>query len=143
RSRLATGGQRHWGRLVSALCCCWSLATGEGIVIRIDLSSDALACTRFVVSPLFLMVDLLFHYAHTPHMITRRWRALTTEVLMEKRHLELLAVAAGGYAYAYSPDFLTPEPGAFTDNIEKDLHRVATTGMERVGYEMALTLSGH
>lgn len=112
-------------------------------MIRIDLGSDGLARTRFVVSPLPLMIDLLCHYANAPHLLARRWQAFTAEALRGNRRLELLAAAAGQSAYAYAPDFLTPEPAAFDDNLEEELHQVATTGMERVGYEMSTTLSGH
>jgi DNA-binding transcriptional ArsR family regulator len=112
-------------------------------VIRINLGSDGLAATRFVVSPLHVAIDLLCHYARSPHLLAKRWRALTTEVLSGNLHLNLLAAAAGRSAYAYVPDFLTPEPTAFDNDIDEELHRVATTGMDRVGYELAVTLSGH
>lgn len=112
-------------------------------MIRIDLDSDGLARVRFAVSPLHIASDLLYHYGRSPHVLTRRWRVSTTEALRGNRRLELLAAVAGQSAYAYCPDFLSPEPAAFDNDIEGELHRVATTGMDRVGYELAATLSGH
>lgn len=112
-------------------------------MIRIDLESDGLARTRFALSPLHLAIDLLFHYARFPHALSKPWRVSTSEVLRQNRHLELLAATAGKSAYGYAPDFIAPEPTAFDNCIDEQLHQVTTTSMKRVGYEMAFTLSGH
>lgn len=115
----------------------------EAFLIRIDLESDGLACTRFVLSPLQVATDLLCHYARFPYTLSKQWRASVAEVLRPDGRLDLLAAVAGRSAHGYVPDFITPEPAAFDNEIDDQLHQVATANAERVGYEVSFTLSGH
>ena len=110
--------------------------------MRIDLGVQGLARIRFAVSPLRVASELLYVLGHTPHLLGRQWRGLAVDVL-RSRHLALLsAVAAGQVTAGYSPDFICPQPSTFDNDIDDELHKVATTGTRRVGYEMAIATDG-
>jgi hypothetical protein len=55
--------------------------------------------------------------------------------------LDLLAAITG--ATLYSPDFVSPQPAVFDNDLQDQLHQVATTPADRVGYEMTTALRGH
>lgn len=116
---------------------------GKGpVVIRIELGSEGLARTRFAVSPLHTVTQLLYGLRQNPRVVGRPWQARAAEVLSARR-LGLLAAVAGGGPSGYAPDFLAPEPSGYEPSLDEQLHLVACTSMERVRAEMTCAINGH
>ncbi|NUR27075.1 MAG: winged helix-turn-helix transcriptional regulator [Catenulispora sp.] len=112
-------------------------------MLRIDLGADGLARTRFVVSPLRTAGSLLYAFGDHPYLLSGQWRARASQAL-DSRNLRLLAALSSPvHNKGYAVDFISPEPAAFDNDIEQELHHVATTGTERVGHELLCALTGH
>ncbi|MEY9935663.1 hypothetical protein ABH926_010345 [Catenulispora sp. GP43] len=112
-------------------------------MLRIHLGTDGLARTRFAISPLRVAGELLYTFAYRPYLLSRQWRSRASQVL-EYPGLELLAALSGPntHFHYYAADFINPEPATFHNDLEQELHQVATTATERVGYEMQIALTG-
>ena len=110
-------------------------------MVRIELGPDGLARARFAVSPLQAAVALLYHLRWDPGLIGEQWRAAAAEVLAARR-LDLLAMVASGGPLGYLPEFLIPEPAEYEPSLDAQLHMVARTSIDRVGYEMRCVLNG-
>ena len=110
-------------------------------MIRIGLGTTGLAQTRFAISPLHAAAELLYFRARVPHAIPRRWRAVTDQALQDGR-LNLLLMLARDGAHGYMPDFLIPVPASYKGDPDAELHQIATTPADRVGYEMRNLLDG-
>ncbi|MEU4116529.1 winged helix-turn-helix domain-containing protein [Kitasatospora sp. NPDC028055] len=111
-----------------------------GHVIRIELSADAVARTRFAISPLYQAMNLLFALGRHPQAVPLAWRRQAREVIAERRLWLLSALAIS--PHGYTPDFLTPEPSAYRCAVDTELHLVATTAAARVRGEMSVLLTG-
>ncbi|GFE26752.1 ArsR family transcriptional regulator [Streptomyces nigrescens] len=111
-------------------------APGRGqLMISIAMSADALAATRFAVSPLMQAGAVL--HPHRPQA-TGRVGVPRQQVdgALQDRHLHLLS-ALRREIRGYAPDFMTP--GAVADgtpDLEAELHRVATTPAPVVARQM-------
>ncbi|AUG76853.1 hypothetical protein CFP65_1988 [Kitasatospora sp. MMS16-BH015] len=110
-------------------------------MIKIELTSDAAASTRFALSPLFQAMNLLFMLGRRPHAVPQEWRHRAREVI-EVRRLRLLASLAIT-RNGYTPDFLTPGPAEYRPSPDGELHQVTLTPPEQVQAEMATVLGGH
>ncbi|MFK8910339.1 ArsR/SmtB family transcription factor [Streptomyces sp. YS-3] len=106
-------------------------------MIRIDLGSEGLARTRFAVSPLHLVCELLYKAGHYPSYLPRTWQSRATTVVRENRLTLLAALATAGPVI---PDFISPLPTAFDSDPHDQLHQVAITPTDRVDYEVASVL---
>ena len=113
-------------------------------MLRIDLGADGVARTRFAISPLRVANDLLYIFGDRPYLLSSRWRARTRRVL-ESRGLELLAAVASPSTHlqGYAADFISPQPAAYDNDLDEELHQVAITRSERLGYEMQIAFAGH
>ncbi|GAA1218023.1 ArsR family transcriptional regulator [Kitasatospora nipponensis] len=109
-------------------------------MIRIELTADATARTRFAVSPVYQAVGLLFELGRRPQLVPRALRLRSREVIQD-RGLWLLAALTVS-PHGYTPDFLTPEPTAYSSPVDDELHRVASVAAERVRDEMAVVSHG-
>ena len=106
-------------------------------MIRIDLGSEGLAQTRFAVSPLHLVCELLYKAGNYPNYLPRAWQSRATTVVREKRLTLLAALATAGPGI---PDFISPLPTVFDSDPHDQLHQVAITPTDRVDYEVASVL---
>jgi DNA-binding transcriptional ArsR family regulator len=110
-------------------------------MIKVRLGADALASSRFAMSPLSETVTLLL--AASVGTVPRAMRAPLRDAVVGRR-LDLLAAllrierGAGHYV----PDFLTPAPPRFECSVADELHAVATTPVRRVAGEMAVVADG-
>ncbi|HEU5025767.1 MAG TPA: winged helix-turn-helix domain-containing protein [Spirillospora sp.] len=116
--------------------------TGAGAVIRVELDAEAVAGIRFVVSPVKLAQQLLLKAGKYPHSLPAVWRRRTAAALAEPG-LPLLNALVAQAATGYVPDFISPEPAGFDENLDDQLHRVATAPADRIAYETAIILDGH
>ncbi|MFE7311576.1 ArsR/SmtB family transcription factor [Streptomyces sp. NPDC057555] len=114
-------------------------------MITIPLSADALAATRFAVSPL-MHTGAVLHPCRpdtVPHGSLPNRQV--TDVLQEKRLHLLAAVRKVVHTFApvfYAPVFLTPPPPAGRPaDPHEDLHRVATAPSHLVARQISRLLS--
>lgn len=110
-------------------------------MIKIRLGADALASSRFAMSPLSETMCLLL--AAAAGAVPRAMRAPLREAVVGRR-LDLLAalVRIERGAGHYIPDFLTPAPSRFEPAVADELHAVATTPAWRVAGELAVAADG-
>ena len=110
-------------------------------MIKIRLGADALAGSRFAISPLSETLCLLM--AASAGTVPRAMRAPLREVVVGRR-LDLLAalVRTKRGSGHYIPDFLTPAPPRFEPAVADELHAVATTPAWRVAGELAVVVDG-
>jgi DNA-binding transcriptional ArsR family regulator len=111
-------------------------------VIRVEFNAEAVAGIRFVVSPAKVAQQLLLKFGKYPHVLPAVWRHRTAAALTEPG-LPLLNALAAQAATGYVPDFISPEPSGFDEDLDDQLHRVATAPADRIAYETAIVLDGH
>jgi Helix-turn-helix domain len=109
-------------------------------VIRLHLSAQALAATRFAVSPLMQAGTALYRLAEAD------WRAdpvanAVHDVLLQRR-LYLLESLMVGAARSYVPDLVNPQPASYDPELDAELHQVATTPTDRVTKEIDVMVNG-
>ncbi|MFD8706443.1 winged helix-turn-helix domain-containing protein [Kitasatospora sp. NPDC059648] len=109
-------------------------------MIRIGLTAEAVARTRFAISPLFQAMHLLFILGRRPQALPRERRLRARDVIAERRLWLLAALAVG--PHGYTPDFLTPQPTAYRPPVCDELHQVATAAPGQVRQEMMMVLNG-
>lgn len=109
-------------------------------MIQINLSADATARTRFAISPLYQVMGLLFELGRRPQLVPRELR-LRSRTVIQSRGLWLLAALTVSEK-GYTPDFLTPEPAAYRQPVDDELHRIAGAAADRVRDEMAVVCNG-
>ncbi|SEM23530.1 ArsR/SmtB family transcription factor [Streptacidiphilus jiangxiensis] len=107
-------------------------------MIQVVLDADALARTRFVVSPLHELVATLFAWPHQPRPQARPM-LVRARAALRGPGLPLLTTLAGT-GTGYIPDFLSPHPDSPAPSVAEQLDQVAATPAERVEAELeALT----
>jgi Helix-turn-helix domain len=111
-------------------------------VIRVELDAEAVAGIRFVVSPLHVALELVSRLGRYPHVLPAEWRHRATAALAQPG-LPLLRALVAQAATGYTPDFINPIPVCFDEDLDDQLHRVATAPTDRIGYEVAIILKGH
>jgi DNA-binding transcriptional ArsR family regulator len=111
-------------------------------VIRVELDAEGVAGMRFVVSQTKLAKELLLKFGIYPYVLPAVWRHRTAAALAEQG-LPLLNALVAQAATGYIPDFISPEPACFDEDLDDQLHRVATAPTDRVAYEAAIILDGH
>jgi DNA-binding transcriptional ArsR family regulator len=109
-------------------------------MLRIDLDGPTLVNTRFALSPAWTAVQALQLLSGDAQPAGNGWRALVREVVRDHR-LSVVGALFGG-AGDYVPDFLTPQPGGPEPVIGEELHAIATTGSERLAFELRVTVDG-
>ncbi|GAA4611973.1 DUF5937 family protein [Actinoallomurus liliacearum] len=110
-------------------------------MIRVTLGVDALASTRFAISPIHTVGQLLFLFHRRPHLLAPALRRRLQAALRE-RDLGLVARLMRGSHGGYTPDFMTPRPRSFHADLHTELHHLTTTPAERIGYDMGEFLNG-
>lgn len=106
-------------------------------MIRLDLSSRAMARVRFVVSPLVEVSAALAVLREGATARRTGWLDRSCRVLHDTPLLAALNSTAD-----YLPDFLTPEPAAYEPDLMMELHQVATTPANRVRSEFTAAVRG-
>ncbi|WP_327361190.1 ArsR/SmtB family transcription factor [Streptomyces sp. NBC_01296] len=104
-------------------------------MIRVDLGADAVARTRFAVSPVHSLGQLLFLLGHRPEQLGRELRRSVADAV-RSQGLGLVARLLLGNRGGYTPDFLSPRPLDFACDLDGELHRITCTAPGRVAYEM-------
>jgi DNA-binding transcriptional ArsR family regulator len=122
----------------------------EASLIRIPMTTESLARSRFVISPLAETVQslrVLRDPGRTPQLAP--WVRSTRSVLrhepdLERRrgHQVALLTALVPSAAGYVPDFLTPPPISPGRTVDDDLADVAATPPGRLHAELELTYRG-
>jgi hypothetical protein len=107
-------------------------------VIRIGLDASAAMRTRFAISPLGQVTNLMVALADDPASVPASWRARFASVVRE-RNLRALASLAPYRGYCYAPDFLEPRPG---HSVDEGLHDIATTPAHRIRRELDILRVG-
>ncbi|MFE6225981.1 MarR family transcriptional regulator [Streptomyces sp. NPDC057854] len=108
-------------------------------MIRLELDADAVARTRFAVSPLMQAGAALHPHAavrNGPHRLT----GSAVGGVLERRGLHLIA-AIRSHVGGYVPDFMTPGHAAGPrPDLMAELHHVATTPTEVVARQLGRML---
>ncbi len=104
-------------------------------MIQLTMDAEAVARSRFVISPLHELCATLLAWGHAPHPDAEPWLARARRVLRAER-LPLLNALAIESATGYVPDFLCPHPAGPVPTIEEQLAQVAATPAERVVAEL-------
>lgn len=110
-------------------------------MLRVPMSAEALARSRFAVSPLSEAMDglrALLDPAGTPHLLPWVSRVRADLRGCDRGLLRSLVPAPRGYV----PDFLTPPPRSVDRTIEEDLADLAATPSARVEAELGLAHPG-
>jgi DNA-binding transcriptional ArsR family regulator len=109
-------------------------------VLRFDLDGPALANTRFAISPVAAAVHALSLMSPGAAPFGGGWQARMRAAVRDHR---LVAIGAlFGAAGDYVPDFLTPQPLGPEADLGDELHAIATTGSERLAFELRVTAAG-
>ncbi|TYB46386.1 winged helix-turn-helix domain-containing protein [Actinomadura chibensis] len=111
-------------------------------MIRVELDAGGVAGIRFVVSPLKAAQEVAFKFGRYPYLLPQAWRHRAAAALAEPG-LPLLNALVAQAATGYFPDFVNPVPVCFEEDVDDQLHRVATTPADRIGYEAAIIFEGH
>lgn len=110
-------------------------------MIRIDLSADALARSRFAISPVTVTADLLMALHEYPAGVPRGIRERAVAALTGGGFGTLATLGAPG-AHGYCPDFLRPLPAAHIGDLDEELHTITSTGTDRIRHEIAIISGG-
>lgn len=94
--------------------------------------------TRFAVSPLGQVVNLMVALAEDPAAVPASWRARFAAVVREA-DLRLIPALAPRRGYCYCPDFLEPRPGR---SVDEGLHEIATAEAEQIRQELDILRTG-
>lgn len=110
-------------------------------MVRFEVTADDLAASRFAVSPLWELENvlrLLFH--GTRHASTTAWiRAARPRFTALRRRLPRLAVLGVlTSGRSYGPDFLCPAPSGLADDVRGQLAEVRATPLRVVREEVEL-----
>ncbi|MEU3822000.1 helix-turn-helix domain-containing protein [Streptomyces sp. NPDC030392] len=110
-------------------------------MIRLAMDADALAATRFALSPLMQAGAALHPHASVADGRHRLSGAVVRRVVAGRR-LHLIA-AVRSHVGAYVPDFMTPGTAAGPrPDLTAELHRVATTPADVVARQLGRMLDG-
>ncbi|MEZ0108090.1 DNA-binding transcriptional ArsR family regulator [Catenulispora sp. EB89] len=109
-------------------------------MLRFDLDAPALANTRFAISPAATAVHALSLLSPGARPVGGGWQARLRAAVREHRLVALGALF--GTAGDYVPDFLTPQPLGPEAELGDELHAIATTGAERLAFELRVTVEG-
>lgn len=112
-------------------------------MLRIEVSADDLAASRFAISPLWELQNalrLLFHGAG--HAGTRAWirRVRPRLTALRRRRPQLAALELLTSGRRYGPDFLSPPPTGLADEMAGQLAQVGATPARAVRREVRLIL---
>ncbi len=110
------------------------------VVIRLRMSADVIAGTRFAVSPLMEIVVLLIQSRSARRRSNGHDWARSLNSALDSR-LPLLSSLHHGYR-GYVPDFITPQPAGHFDGVDDELHQVATAPTPCVAREMDTLFHG-
>lgn len=109
-------------------------------MLRFDLDGPMLANTRFAISPVAMTVHALSLLSPNAAPFGGGWHDRVRSAVRDRR---LAAVGAlFGAAGDYVPDFLTPQPLGPEAELGDELHAIATTGAERLAFELRVTVEG-
>ncbi len=108
-------------------------------MIRVELSANALASTRFALSPL-MEIGTVLNQWHGRIRQGARWAHAARDTVA-RHDLRLLAGFLGEHR-GYVPDFLNPLPTSYDPDVNGELHAVATTAPEQVAAELAAWVRG-
>jgi DNA-binding transcriptional ArsR family regulator len=109
-------------------------------MLRFDLDGPMLANTRFAISPVAITVHALSLLSAKAAPFGGGWHDQVRSAIRDHR---LTAVGAlFGSAGDYVPDFLTPQPLGPEAEFGDELHAIATTGAERLAFELRVTIEG-
>lgn len=112
-------------------------------MLRFEVTADDLAASRFAVSPLWELENVLRMLFHgTRHVSTTAWlrtaRPRFTALRRRRPRLAVLAVLTSGRRYG--PDFICPAPTGLADDVAGQLARVRDTPRAVVRDEIGLLL---
>lgn len=108
-------------------------------MLHISLDADALAGSRFAVSPLMLAVAAL-HPDRQPESSPQRYPAQGDIEDLVRRRLHLLSSVRADIG-GRIPEFMVPALSARTSDIDAELHRVATAPAHVVARQLAALTS--
>src|SRR6516225_3444444 len=107
-------------------------------VLRFVLEADDLLRSRFAVSPLFELDNLLRRLSgQAPHRLPAVWSARLTPVYHRLRASTDLDVVLALLSRMYGPDFTAPPPRSLAQSIEDDLATVRATALPDARREIA------
>jgi DNA-binding MarR family transcriptional regulator len=111
-------------------------------VLRFVLEADDLLRSRFAVSPLFELDNLLRKLSgQAPYRLPAAWSARLTPVYHRLRATTDLDVVLALLSRMYGPDFTAPPPHSLAQSIEDDLATVRATALPDARREIARCLS--
>jgi DNA-binding transcriptional ArsR family regulator len=107
-------------------------------VLRFVLDADDLLRSRFAVSPLFELDNLLRKLSGlSPHRLPAAWSARLTPVYRRLRATTDLDVVLALLSSMYGPGFTAPPPRSLAQSIEDDLATVRATALPDARREIA------
>lgn len=109
-------------------------------MLRFDLDGPTLANTRFAISPIATVVHALSLLSPGAGPAGGGWHARMRAAVQDHRLVVLGALF--GAAGDYVPDLLTPQPLGPESDLGDELNTIATTGSERLAFELRVTVEG-
>jgi len=111
-------------------------------VLRFEAGADDLLRSRFAISPLFELDNLLRKLSGlSPHRLPGAWSARLAPVYQRLRATTDLGVVLALYSRTRGPAFAAPPPRSLAQSIEDDLATVRVTALPEARREIAVCLT--
>jgi DNA-binding transcriptional ArsR family regulator len=111
-------------------------------VLRFEAGADDLLRSRFAISPLFELDNLLRKLSGlSPHRLPGTWSARLAPVYQRLRATTDLGVILALYSRTRGPAFAAPPPRSLAQSIEDDLAAVRATALADARREIAICLT--
>jgi len=111
-------------------------------MLRFEVGADDLLRSRFAISPLFELDNLLRKLSGlSPNRLPAAWSARLAPVYQRLRATTDLDVVLALYSRTRGPAFAAPPPRSLTQTIEDDLATVRATALPDARREIAVCLS--
>jgi DNA-binding transcriptional ArsR family regulator len=111
-------------------------------VLRFEVGADDLLRSRFAISPLFELDNLLRKLSGlSPYRLPATWSARLTPIYRRLRATSDLDVVLALFSRTRGPSFAAPPPGSLAQAIEDDLAAVRATALPDARGEIAQCLS--
>lgn len=112
-------------------------------VLRFTIGVEALARTRFAISPLFELDGLLRKLSgRSPQRLPRAWHARLLPVYQRLRRQTALDAVLALQTRTHGADFIAPPPEDLSQTIEADLAQVRATRLDDARAQISHTLQG-
>jgi DNA-binding transcriptional ArsR family regulator len=111
-------------------------------VLRFEVNADDLLHSRFALSPLFELDNLvrLLSEVDSQRHLPEAWRARLRPAFSRLRRDPAFEAVVALHSSHYGPGFFAPTPAGLTQSIEDDLAAVRTTELDVVRAEIATAL---